>query len=231
MDETVAGEPGMDDSLSVALFDGDEGALSYDQRRTFVALLKYEYISAVKHPLEWRTLAESEQGLKSVRGRINELFMDLDVHHEYGIALKRRAFQDDGTTFPTLLRDAAFNREETILMIFLRGRYRSERASGADEVRVDREDLVSHVDTFRPPHATDLAADARRTEKAIENLLKNRILLGAPDTGRPVISPVIEVLMPVEKLRELAEALKSQAQTAADDEVRPESNSDMGDDE
>lgn len=230
MDENVAAEPGMDDSQSIALFDGDEGSLPYDQRRTLVALLKNEYISAAKHPQEWRTLVEDERDLRSLRCRINELFMDLDVHHEYGIALKRQALRDGGGTFPTLLRDAAYNREETILMAFLRSKYRSERASGVHEVRIDREDLVAHVETYRPPHATDLVADARRTENAIENLLKNRILLGTPGAARPAISPVIEVLMPVEKLRELIEALKSQARTAGNDEDRPEDDLNSGED-
>ena len=49
--------------------------------------------------------------------------------------------------------------------------------------------------------------DARRAAGAIESLVKARVLLKTSDPDRFRISPVIEVLLPVERLAELLEWL------------------------
>ncbi|WP_018504174.1 DUF4194 domain-containing protein [Parafrankia discariae] len=192
------------DGRSLSLFEGDEGSLTYEQRRTLVYLLKHRYVSAEQNPAEWHTLLDSRLVLRS---RLNDLFLDLHVDPHAQVAFKRRAIPEGDGQFPTLLRDTAHTREETILLIFLRQRFRSERADGADAVLVDRDQLLDAVAHFRPPDANDRSGDARKVENAILQLQRSGILLKTADEQRLRVAPVIEVLLPLPRLRELRELL------------------------
>ena len=194
-------------STSFALFEGDDGGLTVQQRKALVMLLKHRYISAAAHPTEWRTLRESTRLIKS---RLNDLFLDLHVDLHYEVAFKRQAVPEGGDRFPTLLHDVAYTREETILLVLLRQRLRSERANGQEIVSVDRDYLVENIGHFRPTHATDRAGDARRADGAVESLVKARVLLKTTDPDRFRIAPVIEVLLPVQRLAELLAWLREQ---------------------
>lgn len=195
------------EQASLSLFEGDAGGLTLEQRKALVALLKHRYISGAQQPTEWRTLLEYEVVIKS---RLNDLFLDLHVDRRYEVAFKHQAQPEDGNRFPTLLHDLAYSREETILLVFLRQRFRSERAEGLENVLVDHDDLLQAVVRFRPPHATDRSGDANRARNAIENIAKARILLKTPDRSRYRISAVIEVLLPMERLNELLQWLVGQ---------------------
>lgn len=196
-----------DEAQSFSLFEGDEGGLTAAQRRTLVLLLKHRYISAALQPAEWRTLLASQSVLKS---RLNDLFLDLHIDLNYEVAFKRQAQGEGGDRFPTLLHDVAYSREETILLVLLRQRFRSERANGHDLVIVDRDNLIDNVAHFRPESATDRFGDNKRAVAAVDSLVKARVLLKTSDPDRFRISAVIEVLLPIERLGELWEWLKEQ---------------------
>jgi len=213
-----------DTNESFSLFEGDEGGLTVEQRRTLVLLLRHRYISAALQPAEWRTLLASQSLLKS---RLNDMFLDLHVDLHYEVAFKRQAIGEGGDRFPTLLHDVAYSREETILLVLLRQRFRSERASGVDIVIVDRDNLVENVAHFRPEHATDRFGDARRATAAVDSLAKARVLLKTSDPDRFRISAVIEVLLPIERLAELWEWLV--AQNSADQPDPADSTLDAAD--
>ena len=208
-----------DESPSFSLFEGDEGGLTAEQRRTLVLLLKHRYISAALQPTEWRTLLASQGLLKS---RLNDVFLDLHVDLHYEVAFKRQAVAEGGDRFPTLLHDVSYTREETILLVLLRQRFRSERANGHDIVIVDRENLVDNVAHFRPEHATDRWGDARKATAAVDSLAKARVLLKTSDPDRFRISAVIEVLLPVDRLNDLLEWLVRQNDADADVEETAE---------
>jgi len=199
--------PGDGSAENLSLFEGDEGSLSIAQRKTLVLLMKQRYISAALQPVEWRTLLAAQSVLKS---RLNDVFLDLHIDLHYEVAFKRQAVAEGGDRFPTLLHDVSYSREETILLVLLRQRFRSERANGQDIVIVDRDNLVDNVARFRPEHATDLSGDARRAAAAVDSLAKARVLLKTSDPDRFRISAVIEVLLPLERLAELLEWLLSQ---------------------
>lgn len=189
---------------SLSLFEGDEGSLSYEQRCALVFLLRHRYVSAEQHPAEWRTIVDARVQL---RARLNDMFLDLHVDERAQVAFKRQAVPDGDGRFPTLLHDTAHTREETILLIFLRQRFRSERADGADAVIVDRQELLDAVTRFRPRDANDQSGDARRVSNAIESLQRSGILLKTGDEQRLCVAPVIEVLLPLPRLHELLDTL------------------------
>ncbi len=191
---------------SVALFEGDEGALELAQRRALVALLKKRFITADSHPKEWRALVANP---RLVRSRLNDLFLDLHLDLDRQVAFKRKAVPEGGGSFPTLLHDTPWTREETILLVFLRARRRADEAAGAPKTFVDRVDLLDHVASLRPPHATDQVADARRAVNAVESLCRAGLLMGPSAAERFEVSRAIDVLLPLERLVALLEWLEN----------------------
>lgn len=198
---------------TLSLFEGDEGRLDLDQRRTMVALMKNRYISAAQHPQEWRTLTSDPVTFKS---RLNDMFLDLHIDAENEVAHKRQALPEGGGRFPTLLHDIAYNREETLLLVYLRQKYQSEMNAGLEVVILDRDDMIEYVAGYRPSHATDHSGDERRVANAVESLMKAKILLKTPDPARLRVSPVLPVLLPMPRLHELYEWLMAENGTTPD---------------
>ncbi|WP_322787635.1 DUF4194 domain-containing protein, partial [Nocardioides jensenii] len=215
----MAGDDALDQT-SVSLFEGDEGGLEYAQRHALVALLKQRFISARTHPRDWRVLVEHERALRS---RLNDLFLDLAIDPVREVAWKRQATSETGSRFPTLLYDAPWSREETLVLVHLRDRLRAGFASGEARVFIDREDIVAHVASFRPAHATDEAGDERRARNAVQTVAKAGLLIGTASEERFEISEAVEPLMPLDMLVELLAALRStngtEAPAAPDDEL------------
>lgn len=192
------------DDESVSLFEGDEGGLEYAQRRALVTLLKQRFISARTHPRDWAVLVEHE---RLVRSRLNDLFLDLQVDREREVAWKRQASSETGGRFPTILYDAAWSREETLVLVHLRDRLRAGLASGDARVYIDREDVVGYVASFRPSHATDVAGDEKRARNAVASVVKSGLLIATGSEERFEISEAVEPLIPMGLLQELLEAL------------------------
>jgi len=200
------------DDESVSLFEGDEGGLDYAQRHCLVALLKQRFISARTHPRDWQALVEHERVLRS---RLNDLFLDLAVDRVREVAWKRQATSETGSRFPTLLYDAAWTREETLVLVHLRDRLRAGLATGDASVYVDREDIVDYVASFRPAHATDEAGDEKRARNAVTSIAKAGLLIAGAGDDRFEISAAVEPLLPLELLQELLEALQRANRTEA----------------
>ncbi len=209
-------EPAEDENSP--LFEGDLGQLAAEVRRALVVILKRRYVSAERDPDVWRILVENRIALET---RLNDMFLQLVVDRDYGVAYKRQAVPDGGGTFPTLLHNAAYSREQTILMVHLRGVFRSGLSDGAEAVFVDSQELVDEVANYLPEGTTNKVDADRAAQRAVEALCKSDILLQTPEPGRYRISSIIEVLLPVGRLQELAESL-SESWAAPGDE--PEEN-------
>ena len=190
---------------SVSLWEGDEGGLEHAERKALVALLKQRFISARTHPRDWQALVENE---RLVRSRLNDVFLELQVDRVREVAWKRQAVSETGARFPTLLHDTAWSREETVVLVHLRDRFRAAAAAGEDRAFVDREDVVEHVAGFRPPHATDVSGDEKRARSAVASINRSGLLIGAPTDDRFEISEAIESLLPLELLQELLVTLR-----------------------
>lgn len=216
VDETEAGtDEDLLDAGSVSLFEGDEGGLEYAQRHALVTLLKQRFISARTHPRDWQVLVEHE---RIIRSRLNDLFLDLQVDRGREVAWKRQASAEGGGRFPTVLYDAAWSREETLVLIHLRDRLRASLSTGDARAFIDRQDILDYVASFRPPHATDVAGDEKRARNAVASINKAGLLISTGSEERFEISEAVEPLLPLELLRELLEAL----QRANGDDAAPE---------
>lgn len=206
-------------TASLALFDGDEGGLTLAQRRALLALVKLRFITARTHPREWAALVDAPRVIGS---RLNDLFLELVVDRERGVAYKRQALPEAGGRFPTLLHDTAWNREETIALVFLRNRHFTDTARGEQASWVDVAEVVEHLMAMRPPHATDAAGDEQRARNAVQSMFRAGLLVGAAQGERFEISPAVETLLPIERLAELLVWLREGAEGESLDEAAAE---------
>ncbi|GAB3102319.1 DUF4194 domain-containing protein [Isoptericola nanjingensis] len=204
-----------------ALFAGDTGVLPYEARRALALVLQRRYLSAAAHPGEWKALLAHQNVLAS---RCHDLFVELVVDRDYEIAYKRQV-REAGLSIPVLLKDEPYKRVETLLMLFARNRFRQEQGAGERAAHVDAEELVDYALGFLAADETNLAARRREVDNAIATLVREHVLDEVAE-GRYRVQPVVEILLPVERLRELTAWLRSpsaEPPTAADhdDETEP----------
>lgn len=213
-DASDAPEWGMgfdDDSMNTAMtpsievFPHDQGTLTWEQRRTYIGLLKQRYITPRSHPTEWHTLVEH---VELFRSRLHDLMLDLRFDSERGVAYKTQILFEDTLT-PRLLMDRGHTREDTIILVFLRQRLYKDLGDGIDVVVVDEDEILDHVAAYRPNTATDQVRDRNITEKALQRIIDAGIVKRTTDTARLAIQPVLETLMPLETMRELARTLSA----------------------
>lgn len=219
MTETVQDAPSfveqrpMEDDEPI-LFAGDTGTLPYEARRAFALLLQRRYVAAADHPAEWKALLAHQQVLES---RCHDMFVELVVDRDYEIAYKRQV-REDGLAVPVLLKDEPYRRVETLLMLFVRNRFRQEQGAGQSAAFADTEELVDYALGFLAHDETNLAARRREIDNAIGTLARERVL-DEVATGRYRILPVVEILLPVDRLRELTRWLVSTGSTTGSPRV------------
>lgn len=211
------------DGASYALFDADQGGLDAEQRRALVTIVKQRFISAETHPAEWKALLTDPD---AVTTRLNDLFLTLHLDRDREVAWKRQAQPEGGgRPYPTLLYDAAWNREATIAMVFLRTKQRREAQSGNPTAFVDREDILDYIASARPASATDQSGDARRADRAIDDLYSAGLLRGRKTDDRFQIAGAIEALLPLDELLRLERAITAESNPAAN---APDTNDTTG---
>lgn len=194
---------------SLALFDGDEGGLDLPQRKALIVLLKHRFITATSHGAEWRTIVAAPSVFQR---QLNDLFLELVLDPGREVAYKRQATAEaGGRPFPTLLHDTAWQREETVLLVFLRIKYRNEQAAGNSRVRVSEAELVEHLEELRPASATDKVSDGRRAGRAVDALRKAGLLTKMEEDLVYEVPAAIEVMMPLQKLKDLLAWLRDEA--------------------
>lgn len=191
------------------LFAGDSGTLDVDVRRVLVRLLQRRFLLAEKSPAQWRTLLENQQIIES---RLHDLFVRLVIDHDRGVAYKQQVRSAE-LDVPILLKDDPYNRAETLVLVHLRAIFQRERGTGETSARVDIEELEQTVLTYFDPDDHNLARGQRDIRNAVQRLVTEG-LLTEESAGRYRITPLIEVVLSVEKLTELNQWLRGQNEVA-----------------
>ncbi|MBG6096663.1 DUF4194 domain-containing protein [Nocardioides luteus] len=179
------------------LFVGDRGVLDADVRRVLVQLLRRRFITAERSPRQWRTLLDHQAVIES---RLHDLFVRLVVDHDRGIAYKRQVRSEE-LDVPVLLKDDAYSRAETLVLVHLRTVFQRERGAGQSSARVDADELEQTVLTYFDVASGD-AAPRREIRRAVERLAREG-LLEEESEDRYRITPLVEIVLSVEKLTEL----------------------------
>ena len=200
-------------------FAGDRGVLEPAVRRVLVRLLQRRFLSAEKHPADWTVLLDNQQVIES---RLHDLFVRLVVDADRGLAYKQqvRADETDETAvsdIPVLLRDEAYTRAETLVLVCLRSVWQRESTAGEPSARVDVEEVEQTVLTYFTESDGDIARRQKSVRRALERL-RHEGIVEEETEGRYLISPLIEIVLSAQKLRELADWLS--AQTAQSGELQ-----------
>lgn len=186
-------------------FPGDRGVLDLEVRRVLVRLLQRRFLLAERNPDEWKVLLEHQQVIES---RLHDLFVRLVVDPARGVAYKQQ-IRSDELDAPILLRDEAYTRAETLVLVYLRTVYQRESTAGEPAVRVDVEEVEQTVLSY----FTAADGDVARRQKAIRTALgrlRHEGIIDEESEGRFRISPLIEIVLSAPRLRELAEWLRAQ---------------------
>ncbi len=190
------------------LFPGDSGTLDADVRRVLVRLLQRRFLLAEKNRQQWRTLLDNQQVIES---RLHDLFVHLVVDHQRGIAYKRQVRSDE-LDVPVLLRDEAYTRAETLVLVHLRTVFQRERGAGETSARVDVEEIEQTALTYFDPADTNVAARQREIRAAVLRLAKEGVVEEESE-GRYRVTPLVEVVLSNERLSELSAWLREQVRT------------------
>lgn len=181
-----------------ALFPGDRGILDADIRRVLVRVLQRRFLLAENSPAEWKLLIEHQQMIES---RLNDLFVRLVVDHQRGVAYKEQVRSDE-VDVPILLKDEAYSRAETLVLVYLRAVFQRETTAGATSARVDVEEVEQTVLTYFAESDGTRASQQRAVRTAIARLDREGIIEEESE-GRFRIGPLVEVILSAETLREL----------------------------
>lgn len=192
-----------------ALFSGDRGILDTEVRRVLVRILQRRFLSAENSPAEWKLLLEHQQMIES---RLNDLFVRLVVDHARGVAYKEQVRSDE-IDVPILLKDEAYSRAETLVLVYLRTVFQRETTAGTASARVDVEEVEQTVLTYFAETDGTRASQQRAVRTAIARLDREGIIEEESE-GRYRIGPLIEVVLSAETLRELQLWLDEQTQDA-----------------
>lgn len=190
------------------LFAGDSGTLDAEVRRVLVRLLQRRFLLAEKNRAQWRTLLENQQVIES---RLHDLFVHLVVDHDRGVAYKRQVRSAE-LDVPVLLRDDAYSRAETLLLVHLRTVFQREQGEGQTSARVDVEELEQTALTYFDADDTNVAGHQREIRAAVTRLAKEG-LIEEESEGRFRVTPLVEVVLSNERLGELRAWLREQAAT------------------
>lgn len=209
--ETVSMEQDPDRS-----FAGDQGVLDPEVRRVLVRLLQRRFLLADRHRDDWTVLIEHQQVIES---RLHDLFVRLIVDQGRGVAYKQQVRAED-LDVPILLRDEAYTRAETLVLVYLRTVYQRESTAGEPSVRVDIEEIEQTVLTY----FTEADGDIARRQKAIRAALarlRQEGIVAEESEGRFLISSLVEIVLSAEQLRELSDWLRQQSTRTIEPETTP----------
>lgn len=172
-----------------ALWPGDTGTLSFASRRALARLLTGPLVQAHRQPEIWAAVVSDEPALRS---RLADLFLDLVLDHDAGIAFTRQVDTSGQVEVPAVLRTETLSHMDTVLLLHLRSEL--SVAQPGERVIVDRTDVAEQIDVYRRVIDSDRARYTRKFD-ASWNRLKTYSLLTETETeGRAAVSPVLRHL-------------------------------------
>lgn len=189
-------------------FAGDRGVLDPEVRRVLVRLLQRRFLQADRNRDDWKVLMDNQQVIES---RLHDLFVRLVVDSGRGVAYKQQVRSDE-LDVPILLRDEAYTRAETLVLVYLRTVYQRESTAGELAAQVDVEEVEQTVMTY----FTEANGDIARRQKLIRNALgrlRQEGIIDEETEGRYRISPLVEIVLSADRLRELNDWLQEQTRS------------------
>lgn len=193
-----------------ALWPGDTGSLSLNSRRALVQLLKGPLITSTKHPAIWSAVLSDESAL---RARLAEVFLDLVLDENAGIAFTRMVRAGEDLGIPQVLRTETLTHVDTLVLLHLRSQV--AHALPGERVIVDAEELFAEILVYRSVTDTDEASFRKRFNASLSRIDSKFNLLSSTETqGRYEVSPALKHILDPETVASITAEYQSFADTA-----------------
>ncbi|MDR0501596.1 MAG: DUF4194 domain-containing protein [Coriobacteriales bacterium] len=179
----------------------DTGTLPFDARRALVALIRGPMLTAEKKEL-WQALQNNQEAIQS---RLADLFLDLILDSDSGIAFVRNAEAEDGRV-PKTVKSQRLSLVDTIMVLTLR---KELLLDNSERVFVGREDLTRQLSHYRPVTKMDESAFKKRVETSWSRLVKAGLLQATETEERCEISPVLKLIFGVEEVKAIEGVIQS----------------------
>lgn len=191
----------VDDVEHRGLYPGDCGELPEMARRVFVQLLIGPALDASRHSRLWPALVQHHE---IIRSRLADLFLELVMDTEAGVAFTRQADTGELET-PLLLRRSPLTFLDSVLLLYLRGLLTQAEARGERAV-VSAADMVEQLKLYERSQNTDRAGFDKRIKAAIEKAKKNNIIgLIRGSDERYTVSQSLKLMFSAEQVTALAQ--------------------------
>lgn len=165
----------------------DPGELDPGTRRVILKLLNGPYLRSEEHPKLWAALDRNEP---TVRSRLADLYLELVIDRDAGVAFVRNLDVDDA---PKVVRRQPLTLVDTVLVLYLR-RCLLRAQTSQSRVFVGRDEIEDHLRGFLRNDTTDKKGQEDRIGRAIAKMAGNSVLLKAEADDRWEISPVLRLV-------------------------------------
>lgn len=202
-----------EDAVSdTALYPADTGLLPPMTRQVLVHLLKGPYFDRRTSTKLWDELKTNEA---TIRSRLSDLYLDLLIDDEIGVAFCRKPDLGDHDA-PTLLTTARLKFLDSAVLLELRERLMRARADG-ERAFVTLADLADMLRLYDRASETDAKAFNNHLTSIRKRLIERRILIELSSGDSLEISPILPLLFPTADIARLRQAyierMASQAET------------------
>lgn len=196
-----------------ALFEGDTGTLPFKTRQVLVHLLRGPYLRRDRSRHLWTELVASEAVLRS---RLNDLFLDLAIDDETGIAFCRRPDTFESKA-PSLLHTVRLKFLDSVLLLMLRSRLMRTSETG-DRTVVAHAEIVEYLRDYDRAADRDVRLFDAHVGGVVKRLKDRKILL--PLSGEELryeVSPVLQLLFDATDVAALADEYRRKAEELRED--------------
>ena len=186
------------------LYEGDTGSLPLDARRALCQLLSGPSVDADRHSQLWPALLRHEAQLRS---RLCELFLELVIDRDAGVAFTRQAETGELET-PVLLRSAPLTFIDSVLLLYLRQQLAEADAQGHRAV-VEESVMVDAMSVYEKNFSTDRAGFTKKIAASVAKMKESHVLeklRGSED--RYEVSPALKLLFSAEHVQALAQVYR-----------------------
>lgn len=197
-----------DGSETNALYEGDTGSLSFEQRQLMVTLLRGPYLTQAERPNLWQTLINSRSVIEA---SLANLFLSLIVDEELGVAFCRQANVGD-LDAPQLLRQFPLSYLDSVLLLELRQRLLTAQSKGEKAI-IALETIEELLRTFDISAKTNERQFKNHVNAVIKRLTGRKLLKKLGDnTHLYEICLALKLIFNVEEIDALRKAYQDKAE-------------------
>lgn len=184
------------------LWPQDRGTLPLDARTALLQLVRGPYIHETRDAKLWAALMAHRAAIAS---RLADLFLNLTIDEEAGVAFARNATSED-RELPRAARTNTMTLLDSIMVLTLR---RELLLACGNRVFVGKDELFEALAQYRNLDQLDPASYRDRLKTSWNRLVEMRILLKGEADDRYEISPVLKIIFGAEEAQAVSDAFEA----------------------